>query len=512
MLFLFRRHAHVIENGHCHLCDITISSQRTKHCSACNKCVDSFDHHCKWLNQCIGKRNYSWFFISVVTAILIAALYIGAASTVMALYYAQRKELRPWAADQQGEEAPDRSANQTATKNSELSTTSQQNSTGSQNGSADATINNTLPHSSPAASEAASFSLLSLSVPDSVMLTLLGVSGVLALVAMALLIHLCLFHLYINHVGITTYEYVRAQRLEQERRARESGGITSRASSQESGDGAQEEEEDKEKCILTSCCSCRSKQETQVNVLKDSNGSRVSKYRPGAAGAHRRSLGEQEEEEEEEELQQRTAGRIRGEVQKRRRCICCRQRSEGSEIGERERTQNGVGSEAVANKCSEEGIFTINVDPSRQATTTTTTVLPQPQRPDPRPHPLPRPRQHSSSLESTTDSSQAGTNLSSSPMTDLTQLRSSSTAASSLLQSPPARPPSPPLPAATASTVPKLPSIAGGDAEARNARRRELKRLEGDLRMEEASGLPGATEIISFNPGQTNSGHAVKKE
>jgi len=49
------RHAHVIENGHCHLCDISISGQRTKHCSACNKCVHVFDHHCKWLNTCIGR-------------------------------------------------------------------------------------------------------------------------------------------------------------------------------------------------------------------------------------------------------------------------------------------------------------------------------------------------------------------------------------------------------------------------------------------------------------------------
>ena len=32
-----KKHAHVIENGRCHLCNITISSQRTKHCSACNK-------------------------------------------------------------------------------------------------------------------------------------------------------------------------------------------------------------------------------------------------------------------------------------------------------------------------------------------------------------------------------------------------------------------------------------------------------------------------------------------
>ena len=38
-------------------------------------------------------------------------------------------------------------------------------------------------------------------------------SVVLAFIAFALLLHLAIFHLYINHVGITTYEYVRAHRL-----------------------------------------------------------------------------------------------------------------------------------------------------------------------------------------------------------------------------------------------------------------------------------------------------------
>ena len=35
---------------------------QTKHCTACDACVEGFDHHCVWLNQCIGKKNYRTFF------------------------------------------------------------------------------------------------------------------------------------------------------------------------------------------------------------------------------------------------------------------------------------------------------------------------------------------------------------------------------------------------------------------------------------------------------------------
>jgi hypothetical protein len=37
----------------------------SKHCSQCDKCIESFDHHCKFLNNCIGKRNYRLFIVLI---------------------------------------------------------------------------------------------------------------------------------------------------------------------------------------------------------------------------------------------------------------------------------------------------------------------------------------------------------------------------------------------------------------------------------------------------------------
>ena len=75
----------------CQFCSKT-QSKSSKHCRRCDKCVPGFDHHCLWLNTCIGTRNYFSFFTSVLalTASSISAFIIGL--TRIILYSNEQKK------------------------------------------------------------------------------------------------------------------------------------------------------------------------------------------------------------------------------------------------------------------------------------------------------------------------------------------------------------------------------------------------------------------------------------
>ena len=63
---------------YCPYCRCFVSdSPRVKHCHECRKCVDGFDHHCVFLQACVGRRNYNAFLGLVATLFLWTATLLA---------------------------------------------------------------------------------------------------------------------------------------------------------------------------------------------------------------------------------------------------------------------------------------------------------------------------------------------------------------------------------------------------------------------------------------------------
>uniref|UniRef100_A0A8C5X2Z9 Palmitoyltransferase n=1 Tax=Malurus cyaneus samueli TaxID=2593467 RepID=A0A8C5X2Z9_9PASS len=60
----------------CDRCQL-IKPDRCHHCSVCAMCVLKMDHHCPWVNNCIGFSNYKFFLLFLAYSLLYC-LYIAA--------------------------------------------------------------------------------------------------------------------------------------------------------------------------------------------------------------------------------------------------------------------------------------------------------------------------------------------------------------------------------------------------------------------------------------------------
>lgn len=59
----------------CKICK-DIKPPRAHHCSICNLCVLKMDHHCPWIDNCVGFHNHR-YFLSLILYLFFATAYMA---------------------------------------------------------------------------------------------------------------------------------------------------------------------------------------------------------------------------------------------------------------------------------------------------------------------------------------------------------------------------------------------------------------------------------------------------
>ncbi|XP_075455121.1 palmitoyltransferase ZDHHC1-like isoform X2 [Ascaphus truei] len=161
------------ETMHCHIVQLEYKDSKTKHCWDCDRLVDNFDHHCIWLNNCVGGKNY-WFFFNCAVSAFLGILLL----TIMSCYILIAYFIQPW---MQG-------------TNMYLEVT------------------NNLSYT-----WFAIFPEVSMNTKALMIVVIVSVTAILGLIHLLMLGHLLGFHLFLMHQRITTYQCIMIRREKKKR-------------------------------------------------------------------------------------------------------------------------------------------------------------------------------------------------------------------------------------------------------------------------------------------------------
>uniref|UniRef100_A0A673TIJ7 Palmitoyltransferase n=1 Tax=Suricata suricatta TaxID=37032 RepID=A0A673TIJ7_SURSU len=58
---------------------LVLQPLRARHCRECRRCVRRYDHHCPWMENCVGERNHPLFvaYLALQLAVLLWGLYLA---------------------------------------------------------------------------------------------------------------------------------------------------------------------------------------------------------------------------------------------------------------------------------------------------------------------------------------------------------------------------------------------------------------------------------------------------
>lgn len=148
----------------------------SRHCLICDKCVVDYDHHCRWLNNCIGEANYRPFICLIASTQLLVGVHMSAATVLFSVYVGQMDSLEVDLASS------------------------------------------------------------ALELGNTAYIVLVCVNILVGLGAFSMVTHLVGFHMYLAYHGLTTYNYVMETQAAEAAKQREKDYIDETTSDSESGE------------------------------------------------------------------------------------------------------------------------------------------------------------------------------------------------------------------------------------------------------------------------------------